>query len=500
MTANGSTLRSALSSLAVLLVFVPVFFQLDGRLYSDPGSLTEPRGTFTNLPLPISVLVCGIALAAMSHRWLRQPQTLLLLSTVLLMFLTSLVAGSGAISWPKTKLLLFQFGAPMAGFALGRELGRDERCVIRSGKWLLLATAIVIVAQLCSTWFRHRSVVLSSDIFGLEVYGHLQYVPVILMVGYVSGLFAVCSVQPYRMVPVAGMLFVPVMSAYVGASMSITAVLGLWMSLFLLAWTPGGRRHAHVLSVMAVTAIVLSSAYVVAATTTSSSFQAKFLGLKQSNSSAPGEAPPVVSADDGEPQILPNLVERFVYWDYFLAGSTSDLGAFLFGHAEQPDIREYPSAHNYYLDLLYNFGFLSLVPLATLIAWTARQSWQLRTEFGRYPELVGLTFVTFFLLVADNGLKVGMRQLYPGITTFMLWGMLSISLERAHQARIARREESSLLSGAALHTGWHAGPPVTLTLGAAEPRRATLREPSVRIAGTTDGSGGETTGSNVPRG
>jgi hypothetical protein len=32
--------------------------------------------------------------------------------------------------------------------------------------------------------------------------------------------------------------------------------------------------------------------------------------------------------------------------------------------------------------------------------------------------------ITIFLLLIDNSFKVGLRQPYPGIITFFLWGLL----------------------------------------------------------------------------
>jgi hypothetical protein len=420
------------------LVFAPVFFQLDGRLYTDPATVEAPRGMVTNLPIPISVLVCAIAVAFMARRWLRDPLVLILISAVPLMFVTSLVAGDGAMSWTKSKLLLFQFALPMAGFAVGREIARDTDAVLRAGRWLLGLTVAVATAQLASTWFRHGSPLLVSDVFGIEIYGHLQYVPVLVMAAYVVGVFAVIgSPASSAKLRRAAMLFAPVMAMYVAASMSLTALLGFWMALLLLVALPVGRANRFVAAASLVVAVCLSAAYTVTATSRSAAFQAKFLGLSAEEAlAASGKDVLQASSEDMpalppgvDPELLPNVSERYVYWEYFVRNSTSSVRSFLFGHTEQPDIRVYPSAHNYYLDLLYNFGVLPLVPIAVVIASTLLYGLLSAGALRRSPALAGLAFITLLLLVIDNGLKVSMRQPYPGIATFLLWGMLSMQLE-----------------------------------------------------------------------
>jgi hypothetical protein len=41
-----------------------------------------------------------------------------------------------------------------------------------------------------------------------------------------------------------------------------------------------------------------------------------------------------------------------------------------------------------------------------------------------FNQLFGLTVSVMFFLLVDNFVKVGMRQPYPGIATFFLWGFL----------------------------------------------------------------------------
>jgi hypothetical protein len=55
--------------------------------------------------------------------------------------------------------------------------------------------------------------------------------------------------------------------------------------------------------------------------------------------------------------------------------------------------------------------------------------------------VLGVVGVVLFFLLADNMLKVGMRQPYPGIITFFLWGIvisacIEMRRERKGQASV----------------------------------------------------------------
>ena len=80
------------------------------------------------------------------------------------------------------------------------------------------------------------------------------------------------------------------------------------------------------------------------------------------------------------------------------------------------------SAHNYYLDLIYNFGAISALPIFALLAYTLFLIWRRRAALS---ETAGWTAaIVLFLVLIDNNLKVSLRQPYPGILTFFLWGLL----------------------------------------------------------------------------
>jgi len=121
----------------------------------------------------------------------------------------------------------------------------------------------------------------------------------------------------------------------------------------------------------------------------------------------------------------PSLKLRGDIWKYYSSTiMSSSAKKIAFGQKEPPDRAQYPSAHNYYLDLAYNFGIVSVIPFMALIWFTVYLLWRERRTIFSCGLLTGLAFTVLFFTLADNNLKVSFRQPYSGILTFFLWGFL----------------------------------------------------------------------------
>jgi undecaprenyl pyrophosphate phosphatase UppP len=67
---------------------------------------------------------------------------------------------------------------------------------------------------------------------------------------------------------------------------------------------------------------------------------------------------------------------------------------------------------------------LALLPIMALMFMTARMIWARRSELLCTPILLGTVVATVYSLLIENMLKVGLRQPYPGIVGFFIWGLL----------------------------------------------------------------------------
>lgn len=129
-----------------------------------------------------------------------------------------------------------------------------------------------------------------------------------------------------------------------------------------------------------------------------------------------------------------NLVERIADWMLFGRPIFTSARPFFFGHSQPMDRAVRTSAHNYYIDLAYNFGMVALLPFIVLLVYTLGLAWRRRGDVLGFDRLAWLTAVVLFLLVVDSNFKVTLRQPYPGIFAFFLWGLLLARLRRSSGA------------------------------------------------------------------
>jgi hypothetical protein len=132
----------------------------------------------------------------------------------------------------------------------------------------------------------------------------------------------------------------------------------------------------------------------------------------------------VEASRPNESKIPLNFLERLDDWRLFGKPILDSPKTFLFGHPAPVERAVRTSAHNYYLDVAYLFGITALLPVLGLVAFTLAMAWRRRREVAVDPALLVLIAVVLFLVLVDSNFKVTLRQPYPGIATFFLWGLL----------------------------------------------------------------------------
>ncbi len=387
----------------------PVFFQLGHGLFIDPlrSPYFDTLGVFRDLPLPLSVAGCFAGLIVFGAYRGVLSSLLTIFSMFSLMFISTIFSADGNISGSMSKILLMvQFTLPFFGLVVGQSVSRvygDSKLFLK----IFLATIFSVSSlQLFFTFYEHSGR-LTPYLYAFSIYQHLQYVPVIFAAIYVVGLFSLFKERRFRYILVFMSALMPVYSIL---AVSMTAlglsVLGLLVFFFLSnKFAPTARLAMAVLTL----AVVAGTFH---AFRNSPPMRQKFTFLDPSFSSMSIR------------RKLPNIDERLRYWKVYSKAIVSGSEIFLWGHNSPPSRTEFPSAHNYFLDFVYNFGLIPFLPFLALLLYTLRNIWRRRAELPADMGLLGLVMVVLFLIFVDNSVKVGMRQPYPGILTFFLWGSL----------------------------------------------------------------------------
>ncbi|HUQ26396.1 MAG TPA: hypothetical protein VM140_12065, partial [Burkholderiales bacterium] len=258
---------------------------------------------------------------------------------------------------------------------------------------------------------------LRHDLWFFGIYQHLQYVPAVIVAAFYVTLFARWEERLARRLH---LVLAPLVAYYAASSYSTLAIVLAFGGAALLAairWREAAARLCAAL----VIATLCGYFYV---NRNASPIVQKF-GISPSATEWRLSQKPDADVPRPVAEALPGPMQvRLYYWGlYARAIAESSKGA-LFGHPRVMDRNVAPSAHNYYLDFVYNFGVLGFLPLAGLIAYTLLRLWRARASFWRQPPVFGLAIGVLFVLALDNMFKVPLRQPYPGIFFFFVWGLL----------------------------------------------------------------------------
>lgn len=429
--------RTPTMSVLGFLLVLPVFFQLSGGLFRDPAFVFETGGAISRLPFPVSVVALFAGIAILGNYAAATRTLTVLFFSALLFVLTALTVAHGNSAQEGAKLILLaQYLLPMFALVLGEMYGKSASKPVFE-RSALVVLALIVPAHLVSTWAQGY-LLLAPSLYVFSIYQHLQYLPVVIVSVGLMAAFSLSGRQGWQYKTL--LVLLPALAVHAVASGSLVAMAGLAIGLLVFAFAQfrAGRLARSAVAAVAV-ALVAGATYGYVARSDLASKDARsdpaLKNLNAAGSEQTGVARQSVTeriehwrpspiAVRSTPAWRQSATERIEHWRFYSAGVVESPSAFLLGHASPPDRSKHPSAHNYWLDGLYNFGALALVPIVALMFMTARMIWARRSELLCTPILLGTVVATVYLLLIENMLKVGLRQPYPGIVGFFIWGLL----------------------------------------------------------------------------
>jgi len=392
--------------IALLLLF-PLFFQLGGHVFRAPMHDYDAGGNLLLLPVPLSVIACYGGIALLGGYARARLSLMVIFATFTLMLVSSaMLAYSGGGQEQAKLILMIQFVLPMFALVLGQTFREDvvrERMLAGAFLGVLV---LLVPLQLLATWLQGKLVV-TPYLYLFSIHQNLQYVPSVFVAAYLFALYSLWQIPRRRPLLVAAGL---AMAVYVASAVSTLGMITLAGGLSVLALHAAFRNNgARPLVALCLAAVVIMNGYFWLASG-KTIFAAKYQTTE--------------TATEHTVALPQNVLERLNYWKFYGAAIFENAGSAALGHAVPPDRKQIRSAHNYFLDFAYNFGLIALLPLLALVAFTAVRVWTLRQRILESPPLLGLAVAVAYLVLLENMLKVGMRQPYPGIMTFFLWGLL----------------------------------------------------------------------------
>ena len=437
--------KLTLFAIASFLI-LPLFFQISNGVFNDTSLYFNSGGELALLPLPLSTIMSFVGIVLLGGLTkARLTMAVLLLTSAGMLAVTALLAMEhGSIKESKL-ILLAQYVLPMCALVLGQQYGVRHGAINIMAKAFTLILVLAVPAQLIST-FTSGLNILSPSLFLFSAYQHLQYIPVIFVGAFLVAIFTLWEFHSYR--PLLSIL-AGLMGAYVSLSLSILAIVFLISGMVCFSGhTILLRKKSTYTSVITLLTIFIMACSL--ASNNSETLKEKLGTYIPSKASlefdaisnntdevvfeTPSKASPI--ADEVVLSTPQNLTERATYLTFYIEEIVQNWSSILLGHLEPPNRGSYPSAHNYYVDFIYNFGVLAIIPLLGLAGFTVYSVIRNFPKILLSSKTLGITGVVLFFLFADNMFKVGMRQPYPGLMTFYLWGVLLAFLVKLERRKL----------------------------------------------------------------
>jgi len=417
-------------AIPIMLLF-PVFFQASNGLFRETTINYNSGGILANLPIPLSVLACYAGLVLLGEYKRAFVSFTTIFFTCILMTMAAIISTQADAASQQAKLvLLIQFILPMFALVLGQVYSRGENSDKSSYYEImfLCVLAVIIPWHLIATFYQNF-VFLAPSLGPFSIYQCYQYVPVILVSAYLVALFALWQLPKYKLLLFILALF---MAIYAAASMSVLAIGMLFIGLLgfvAMCWILKKEKIPIILILLAAILSFSYFYYEINHSIASASKFAVFTSTEKIQQQQVLQQEEMKEQKEDEEslrkvEIPANVRQRIDHWQYYFVKIVTAPKVLLIGNDEITERTKHPSAHNYYIDFIYNFGLIALFPILILLVRTCVMIFRHREKIYLSPGMIGLCFVTLFLLLVDNSLKVGLRQPYPGIFTFFLWGLL----------------------------------------------------------------------------
>lgn len=397
-----------LSAIVAAALLIPIFVRLNSGLFIDKEILLSGGKSLLSLPVPLSIFLTYVAILIIgSFRTVHLSLSVIFFTFVLMIFSTLIIStGHGDLELSKI-LLIIQYVLPMGALVLG-EMFKEEWLDKESNieRAMLIVLLVLVPLQLVSSWMQ-ESLQLASHIYIFSIYQHVYYVPVIFIAAY---LLAIFSLWPDIRFKKTLIILSPMMGLYAAASLSFIAVTFIIVGMLFFAalrWRTASEKIP-----MSIFIVMIAACF-------------GYLVIEMSSVDIARRFSDVAS----------EIVNSWMFYvDEIFTNSTS----LLLGLPDALDASKFSSAHNYYLDMVRNFGLVAAVPLMALFGYSLRAIYLAKKSFNNNSAVLGHIFVLFFLLVVDNATQVSLRQPYSGVFTFFLWGLLiaRISKLNTNQCRL----------------------------------------------------------------
>lgn len=394
-----------ISFFVAMAILLPIFVRLNSGLFIDKEVLLTGGRSLLALPLPLSIFLTYIAILMIgSYRSAHLSLSVIFFTFMMMIFATLIVPVYQEEAQRSKILLILQYTLPMGALVLG-EMFKFKRLDSDSGieRAFLAVLGVIVPLQLVASWTQ-GNFQLTGYVYFFSIYQHVEYVPCVLVSAFLFGLYGLWQDSRCRKIL---MVLSPLMGVYVAASLSPIAIVFLMLGLLVFAvfrWFQNYEKQPIVLFVVTLTVgtvYICIEEYVLQGLVLSIFVDAAWAILSS--------------------------------WQFYIAEFTESIQSIILGCSDIRGNTHISGAHNYYLDVMHNFGVISLLPVLFLFGNTLRLIYMARVNIWESSGLVGHVFVLLFLLVIVNSTQVSLRQPYSAIFIYFIWGVLMARISKINR-------------------------------------------------------------------
>lgn len=388
-----------------LTIFIPIFLILFDKeytffpkLYYSIDPFFNSSFDFSTLPVPISFFVILFIFFLIIKNYLIEKEILYILSLTIIFGLTSISVLKENLKSENIYILL-QFSFPLFAFIVGYEFAKLKSQHIKFYKILFYLYLFIISFQFIDI-LRSQSLILNSNLSSIGIYKHLQYVSQTIGIVF---LISICFLLKYKFFNrVQLFILILMINLYLVFSTSISGLIyTIVLSLLLIFGIFHKMLKNNIIYIFLLIPFILI-VFLIIQYEQQPSYLVETTYFKFIN-------------------FLPLLFERFSSMIYFIK-EVSSTGDFLFGKNNLGEFNLlYNTSFNYFIDIIYNLGVLTLLPTILLfLIYFKRYLIYLRSTQIDFILFLSSTILIF--LIVDTFIKSSLREIYIGSIIYFLWG------------------------------------------------------------------------------
>lgn len=393
-----------LTPLLACMLVLPIFFQFGSGIFTSTDLFFNSYRSIFRLPIPVSVLASFAILFGIGAFSRARISLLLIFFTFVLMIIALIVGTPTETITQQSKFVqIAQFTLPMFALISGQFFEENKNQLTLNFEKVFFYTVLLVVALQLFFSMLHGSLTLVPSIQVFSIYQYLHYVPIMFIIGYMF-VFERLWHDAFKPRLLLFLWLLLAIYAVMTGSLFIVAIYLMCITTYIFFY--GKLIENKVLK------LFLGVIFI---TVTIFTYLQHFNLINNVNLNA-GSVSMITKAQYGWDQ-------KSTGWNSYLDIICNQPKIFLVGHTLTSDRGQAGSPHNYYLDFIYNFGMIGLLPLLVLILFTTYKTLSNFKQVFCTSNLFFPFVSLVFLLFLENIFYMGLKQPYPGILSFFLWGV-----------------------------------------------------------------------------